>query len=69
LKQKKLHQTPLQEPDQDIICSKKNTRQVAILAYLKINNAEPKPFVWTKSADMILASIERFCLRIFNSGH
>jgi transposase len=33
------------------------------------NNAEPKPFVWTKTADAILASIERFCLRISNSGH
>ncbi|NMM19064.1 MAG: IS630 family transposase, partial [Rhodoferax sp.] len=38
-------------------------------AYLKINNAEPKPFIWTKSADVILTSIERFCLRISNSGH
>jgi transposase len=26
-------------------------------------NADPKPFQWTKSADDILASIERFCLR------
>ncbi|MDR0779222.1 MAG: IS630 family transposase, partial [Pseudomonadales bacterium] len=37
--------------------------------YLEINNANPKPFNWTKSADAILASIERFCLRISNSGH
>lgn len=49
----------------------RSTRQLedAIRAYVKINNEEPKPFVWTKSADAILASVERFCLRIFNSGH
>ena len=32
-------------------------------------NADPKPFVWTKSADNILASIGRFCQRISNSYH
>lgn len=49
----------------------RSTRQLedAIRAYLKMNNTEPKPFIWTKSADAILASIERFCLRISNSGH
>ena len=49
----------------------RSTRQLedAIRAYLKINNTEPKPFIWTKSADAILSSIERFCLRISNSGH
>ncbi|RJF95562.1 IS630 family transposase [Noviherbaspirillum saxi] len=49
----------------------RSTRQLedAIRHYLKLNNADPKPFVWTKSADDILASIERFCLRISNSGH
>jgi transposase len=47
----------------------RSTRQLedAIRGYLKMNNAEPKPFVWTKSADAILASIERFRLRISNS--
>lgn len=49
----------------------RSTRQLedAIRDYLEINNAEPKPFIWTKSADAILASIERFCLRISNSPH
>ncbi|MCL5739976.1 MAG: IS630 family transposase, partial [Betaproteobacteria bacterium] len=37
--------------------------------YLELNNSDPKPFAWVKSADDILASIERFCLRISNSGH
>ena len=32
-------------------------------------NAEPKPFVWTKSADDILASVKRFCQRTSNSDH
>jgi transposase len=41
----------------------------AIRHYLTIYNTDPKPFIWTKSADDILASIERFCLRISNSGH
>lgn len=49
----------------------RSTRQLeqAIRAYLDTYNADPKPFVWAKSADDILASIERFCLRISNSGH
>lgn len=41
----------------------------AIRQYLEIHNADPKPFVWSKSADDILASIESFCLRIANPGH
>ena len=34
-----------------------------IRSFLKHHNADPKPFKWTKSADHILASIERCCLR------
>jgi transposase len=34
-----------------------------IRAFIEANNAAPKPFRWTKSADDILASIRRFCLR------
>lgn len=33
-----------------------------IESFIDQHNAEPKPFRWTKSADEILASIERFCL-------
>ena len=36
--------------------------EAAILGYIDTVNAEPKPLRWTKSADDILASIERFCL-------
>jgi hypothetical protein len=48
-----------------------STRQLedAIRRYLDIYNAEPQPFIWTKSADDIMTSIERFCLQISNSGH
>jgi transposase len=43
--------------------------KAAIHAYIDQTNAEPKPFVWTKSADTILASIGRFCQRTSNSDH
>lgn len=33
-----------------------------IEAFIDRHNADPKPFRWTKSADDILASIERFCV-------
>src|SRR5277367_4842382 len=33
-----------------------------ITSFIERHNADPKPFRWTKSADDILASIERFCL-------
>jgi transposase len=37
--------------------------------YLRMTNDSPKPFVWTKTADEILASIARYCQRISDSGH
>jgi transposase len=37
--------------------------EAAIHAYIKARNDDPKPFRWTKSADDILAAIERFCRR------
>ena len=36
--------------------------EAAIYRYLDINE-DPKPFVWTKTADEILASVARFCQR------
>lgn len=41
----------------------------AIQEYLAVNNEDPKPFVWTKTADEILRSVARFCQRISDSGH
>ncbi len=49
----------------------RSTRELeqAIRSYLNIYNEDPKPFVWTKTADEILASVARFCNRISDSGH
>lgn len=41
----------------------------AIRDYLDASNDNPKPFVWTKSADQILDTIQRFCLRTSVTGH
>ena len=41
--------------------------EATITAYIKIRNAAPKPFRWTKSADDILASVERFCRRTLDT--
>jgi transposase len=37
--------------------------EAAIHAYIDAHNAAPKPFRWTKTADDILASVQRFCTR------
>lgn len=42
--------------------------ETAINAYIKATNAEPKPFRWTKPADDILATIQRFCLQTLKSN-
>jgi transposase len=49
----------------------RSTRQLetAIKLYLATYNAEPRPFVWVKTADQILDSIKRFCLRTSLAGH
>src|SRR6202035_60104 len=36
--------------------------QADIAAFIDRHNADPTPFRWTKSADDILAAIERFCV-------
>ena len=41
--------------------------ETAIKEYIAIANETPRPFAWTKSADEILASVERFCRRISDS--
>jgi len=43
--------------------------ETAIREYLAITNDAPKPFVWTKTADEILAKVARFCQRTSHSGH
>jgi transposase len=43
--------------------------ETAIKNYLAVSNQSPKPFVWTKTADDILASLARFCQRTLETGH
>jgi len=40
-----------------------------IRAWITTCNENPRPFVWTKTADQILESIARYCKRINNSRH
>lgn len=48
----------------------RSTRELerAIDDYIAATNEAPKPFRWTKTADDILASIKRFCLRTLDTG-
>ena len=41
----------------------------AMRAYLDQRNRDPKPFVWTADADLILGKVGRLCERISDSGH
>lgn len=41
----------------------------AIMTYIAHTNKDPKPFVWTKTADEILDSVKRFCQRTSGSTH
>lgn len=43
--------------------------ETAIRNYIDSHNQQPKPFIWTKTADEILASVPRFCQRTLESGH
>jgi len=43
--------------------------EAAIRDYVALTNESPRPFVWTKTADQILASVARYCARISDSGH
>jgi transposase len=40
-----------------------------IRAWIQTWNDNPRPYVWTKTADQILASIGNYCIRINDSGH
>ena len=49
----------------------RSTRELeqAIRHYLKVYNQEPKPFVWTKTAQQILEAVRRYCERTSDAGH
>lgn len=41
----------------------------AIADYIRANNRQPKPFIWTATADLILGRVGKHCSRINHSGH
>jgi len=41
--------------------------ETAIREYIEIHNQDPTPFVWTRTADQILASIARYAQRTLNT--
>jgi hypothetical protein len=43
--------------------------EAALRAYIAATNAALKPFVWTKTADEILASVKRYCQRTPRADH
>jgi transposase len=43
--------------------------ETTIRNYIATHNQQPKPFIWTKTADEILASVARFCQRTLETGH
>jgi transposase len=49
----------------------RSTRELELTLrhYVEAYNQEPKPFVWTKTAEEILAAVARFCERTTDSGH
>jgi transposase len=40
-----------------------------IRAWIQTWNEDPRPFVWTKTADEILSALARYCQRISGAGH
>jgi len=47
----------------------RSTRELesSIYAFIDVTNDNPKPFIWTKCADDILANLKRFCIRTLES--
>jgi len=43
--------------------------EAALHGYIAATNAAPNPFIWTRTADEILASVKRFCQRTSGSDH
>ncbi len=49
----------------------RSTRELeqAIREYLAVYNENPKPFIWTKTAEQILQAVRRYCERTSEAGH
>jgi len=43
--------------------------EAALHHYVETYNQDPRPFVWTKTADQILEAVASFCKRTSDSGH
>ena len=43
--------------------------EAAIYRCLDVTNENPKPFVWIKTADQILANVARYCQPTLDTGH
>ena len=50
-------------PDQTRFALQRAGTRIRLLEFIEVHNEQPKPFVWTKSADVILDSIGRFASR------
>nr|WP_181197320.1 IS630 family transposase [Enhygromyxa salina] len=50
---------------QGVHCSTRELKQ-AIMEYLDAHNADPKAFIWHKTADQIIASVARRCQRVLD---
>jgi transposase len=46
-----------------------NELEAATMSYISVTNRDPKPFIWTKTADQIFETLAAFCRRTSNSGH
>jgi transposase len=49
----------------------RSTRELknAIAAFIDNHHQAPRPFVWHETADQILDSVARFCVRTLETGH
>ena len=61
--------TPMEVQPNRNVAREHGQLTTAIRLYLVRSNEHLKPFVWSKRADEIQASVERFCHRIADSWH
>ena len=54
--------------DRGVFCSL-DELACALAEWIRLWNANAKPFTWTKTADQIIDAIGRYCARISGPGH